>query len=67
MSRTIEQIMYDEREEGRVEGREEGREEERAALISKMIANGIPPKQIAELCGLPLEYVKSLEKTTAAD
>ncbi len=71
MSRTIEQIMYDEREEGRVEGRvegrEEGREEERAALISKMIANGIFPEQIAELCGLPLEYVKSLEKTTAAD
>jgi len=66
MSRTLEQIMFDEREEGRMEGREEGREEGHAELISKMIANGIHD-QIAKLCGLPLEYVKSLCKTTPTD
>ncbi len=64
MSRTIEQIMYDEREEGREEGRAEGEMNERTKILSKLIASGkISANEIAELCGLPLEYVRSLGKT----
>jgi predicted transposase YdaD len=44
------------------EGREEGREESRLEISKKLLAMGVPPKQISEASGLPLEVIRALRK-----
>ncbi len=51
------------REEGRTEGRAAGREEGRTELVESMLASGKTPEQIADFCGLDLDYIRKIEKT----
>ena len=52
------------RDEGWVAGRNEGwvagRNEERANIISRMLAGGMTPQQIADIIALPLSEVLAL-------
>lgn len=47
------------RNDGRTEGRNEGRSE----VILKMLRKGRSPEEIAELIDLPVDYIRSVEKT----
>ena len=58
--RLIEQGHKQGREQGREEGREEGRREQQLLLAGKLLAQGTPPAEVAELTELPLEEVLGL-------
>ena len=45
---------------GREEGRQEGLQEGQASIITTMLNNGIKPKNIVEMTGVPFEKVKKM-------
>ena len=60
---TYNQIAYA-LKKGHKEGREEGREEKAYEIARKMIAKGLDVDTIADLTGLTMDEILTLEKTS---